>query len=106
MEGINSGAVSNQSERRAERRGDIPDPRQSDFEPSVAATWMKERAKNGVKLIVADPRRNELARHARISCSFTPDTDVALLNAMIHSIIRRGLVNEALFASALVVMKP
>jgi len=30
----------------------------------VAATWMKNAAKAGVKLIVADPRKGELARHA------------------------------------------
>ena len=32
----------------------------------VAATWMKNAAKNGVKLIIADPRRTELSRHAAL----------------------------------------
>src|SRR5690606_14412343 len=51
-------------------------------------------AENGVKLIVADPRRNDLARHATHYLRFNPGTDVALLNGMIHAIIEQGLVNE------------
>ena len=55
---------------------------------------MKNAAKNGTKLIVADPRRTELARHAAHVLQFNPDTDVAMLNAIIHTIIDEGLVNE------------
>ncbi|MGH8705667.1 MAG: molybdopterin oxidoreductase family protein, partial [Burkholderiales bacterium] len=61
----------------------------------VAATWIKNAAKKGVKLIVADPRRTDLARHATYFLQFRPDTDVALLNAMLHTIVEEGLVNEA-----------
>jgi formate dehydrogenase major subunit len=60
----------------------------------VAATWMKNAAKAGVKLIVADPRRGDLARHATHFLQFKPDTDVALLNAMIHTIIDEGLADK------------
>ena len=60
----------------------------------VGATWMKNAAKRGTKLIVADPRRTELARNATYFLQFNADTDVALLNAMIHAIIEEGLVNE------------
>jgi len=56
---------------------------------------MKNAAKAGVKLIVADPRRSELARHATYNLQFKADTDVALLNAMLHVIVEEGLVNEA-----------
>src|SRR6267378_34027 len=59
---------------------------------------MKNAAKNGVKLIVADPRRNELERHATHFLQFKPDTDVALLNAMIHSIIDEDLVDKKFIA--------
>ena len=61
----------------------------------VAATWMKNAAKTGAKLIVADPRRSELARHATYNLQFKADTDVALLNAMLHVIVEEGLVDEA-----------
>src|SRR4029453_6433811 len=57
----------------------------------VAATWIKNAAKSGTKLILADPRRSELARHAAHFLQFKPDTDVALLNAMMHTIVEEGL---------------
>jgi formate dehydrogenase major subunit len=56
----------------------------------VAATWMKNAAKRGAKLIYADPRRSELARHAWRYPAVQADTDVAMLNAMIHTIIEEG----------------
>ena len=95
LEGIGSGAVSNQ----------VNDVEHSEVifligaNPTsnhpVAATWLKNAAKRGAKLIVADPRRTDLSRHASHFLQFNPDTDVALLNAMIHTIIDEGLVNEA-----------
>src|SRR4029079_12924032 len=42
-----------------------------------------------------DPRRSDLSRHAWRMLQFNPDTDVALLNAMIHTIIDENLVNES-----------
>jgi formate dehydrogenase major subunit len=65
----------------------------------VAATWIKNATKNGAKLIYADPRRSELARHATHMLQFKPDTDVALLNAMMHTIVHEGLVNQAFIES-------
>ena len=64
----------------------------------VAATFIKNAAKAGVKLIVADPRRGDLARHATYNLQFNADTDVALLNAMLHVIVTEGLVDQAFIA--------
>jgi len=61
----------------------------------VAATWIKNAVKRGTKLILADPRGTELTRHATYALQFKPDTDVALLNAMLHVIVEEGLVAEA-----------
>ena len=61
----------------------------------VAATWIKNAVKNGTKLILADPRRSELARHATHFLQFKPDSDVAMLNAMMHVIVEEGLVAES-----------
>jgi formate dehydrogenase major subunit len=36
----------------------------------VAATFIKKAAKRGATLIVIDPRRQLLSRHAGIRCSF------------------------------------
>jgi formate dehydrogenase major subunit len=57
----------------------------------VAATFMKQAAKAGTTLIVADPRRPEMADYADYYVRFNPGTDVAFLNGLIHVIIREGL---------------
>ncbi|MBI1813374.1 MAG: formate dehydrogenase subunit alpha [Deltaproteobacteria bacterium] len=59
----------------------------------VAATFMKAAAKRGSTLIVIDPRRPPLADHADYYLRFKPGTDVALLNGLMHVIIRDRLVN-------------
>ncbi len=64
----------------------------------VAATWMKNAVKRGTRLILIDPRRSELARHATHYLQFKPDTDVALLNAIMHTIIEQGWVQESFIA--------
>ena len=65
----------------------------------VAATYFKNRAKEGAKLIVADPRGQGLGRHAAYNLQFKAGTDVALLNAMIHTIIDEGLHDSAYLQS-------
>ncbi len=95
LEGVGSGAVSNQVSDVLNAEVVFIIGANPTVNHPVAATWMKNAAKNGVKLIIADPRRTELARHATHFLQFNPDTDVAMLNAMIHTIIEEGLVNEA-----------
>src|SRR2546427_689626 len=95
MEGINSGAVSNQVRDVMKAEVIFLIGANPTVNHPVAATWMKNAAKAGVKLIVADPRRGDLARHATYNLQFKADTDVALLNAMLHTIVEEGLVNEA-----------
>jgi len=60
----------------------------------VAATFIKNAQTRGAKLIVIDPRRQALSRHADTMLQFKPGSDVALLNAMIHTIIDEGLTDE------------
>ncbi|MGD8976704.1 MAG: molybdopterin-dependent oxidoreductase, partial [Gammaproteobacteria bacterium] len=57
----------------------------------VAATFFKQAAKRGARLIVMDPRGTALKRHADHMLQFRPGTDVALLNALLHVIIEEGL---------------
>ncbi|MBI3370752.1 MAG: formate dehydrogenase subunit alpha [Betaproteobacteria bacterium] len=95
LEGVGSGAVSNQVSDVLQAEVVFLIGANPTVNHPVAATWMKNAARNGVKLIVADPRRTDLARHAAHFLQFKPDTDVALLNAMIHTIIDEGLVNQA-----------
>lgn len=93
LEGIGSGAVSNQVDDVAKTEVIIVIGSNTPENHPVAATFMKNAAKAGKTLIVMDPRRTELARHATYYLQFTPDTDVALLNAMIYTIIEENLVN-------------
>ena len=94
LEGVGSGAVSNQVNDVLRAEVVFIIGANPTVNHPVAATWMKNAAQRGTKLIVADPRRTELARHATHFLQFNPDTDVALLNAMIHTIIDEGLVNK------------
>ncbi|WP_288484073.1 molybdopterin-dependent oxidoreductase [uncultured Acidovorax sp.] len=61
----------------------------------VAATWMKNAAQRGAKIVLADPRITDIGRHAWRTLQFKADTDVAMLNALIHTVIDEGLVDEA-----------
>jgi len=94
LEGVGSGAVSNQVNDVLRAEVVFIIGSNPTVNHPVAATWMKNAAQRGTKLIIADPRRTELARHATHFLQFNPDTDVALLNAMIHTIIDEGLVNR------------
>jgi formate dehydrogenase major subunit len=94
MEGVASGAVSNQVSDVAHAEVIFLIGANPISNHPVAATWIKNAVKKGAKLIYADPRRSELARHATHYLQFKPDTDVALLNAMMHTIVHEGLVNE------------
>jgi len=95
MEGLNSGAVSNQVRDVANAEVLFVIGANPTMNHPVAATWMKNAVKRGAKLIVADPRRSDLARHATHFLQFHADTDVALLNALLHVIVEEGLVDEA-----------
>jgi len=60
----------------------------------VGATFMKNAAKKGTKIILMDPNRSAIAKYASHVLQFRPDTDVALLNGMMHVILDEGLQND------------
>jgi formate dehydrogenase major subunit len=98
LEGIGSGAVSNPVMDVTQAAVVIVIGANPTVNHPVAATFIKNAMKNGTKLIVMDPRRSELARTAYRFLQFKPDTDVALLNAMMHVIIEENLVDEGFIA--------
>jgi len=61
----------------------------------VFGAAIKRAHERGACLIVADPRRTELAVRADIHLQMQPGTDVALFNAMLHHILAQGLENRA-----------
>jgi len=94
MEGIGSGAVT--APFTAAKDSDcmiIIGARPGQNHP-VAATFLKNAAKRGAKIIVMDPRGQQMDRYAYKHLMFKPGRDVALLNAMIHTIIEEGLTDE------------
>ncbi|MEE9447847.1 MAG: molybdopterin-dependent oxidoreductase, partial [Arenicellales bacterium] len=99
LEGIGSGAVSNQ----------VEDIKHSDVifiigsnttsNHPVAATFIKQAKRAGKTLIVIDPRRTDIAEHADYFLQFKPDSDVALLNALLHVVIDEDLIDEEFIQS-------
>lgn len=94
LEMIGSGAVSNQVADVTEADVIIVIGSNPTVNHPVAATFMKNAAKDGKTLIVMDPKKVELARHANYYLQFKPDTDVALINAIMKSIIDQNLVDK------------
>jgi formate dehydrogenase major subunit len=60
----------------------------------VAATWMKNAAQRGTRIALADPRITDIGRHTWRNLQFKADTDVALLNAMLHVVVTENLCDE------------
>ncbi|MBG0811910.1 formate dehydrogenase subunit alpha [Methylosinus sp. H3A] len=65
----------------------------------VFGSRMKKRLREGAKLIVVDPRRIDLVRSPHIEADYhlalKPGTNVAVVTALAHVIVKEGLVNEA-----------
>ena len=58
--------------------------------PLVATRIFRAREK-GAKILVADPRKNQIAAFADLYVRHKPGTDVALLNGMMRVILEKGL---------------
>ena len=65
----------------------------------VVGAKIKQAHRRGVPLIVIDPRRTELARLADLHLQLRPGTNVALLNAMGHVLVKEGLLDQAFIAA-------
>jgi formate dehydrogenase major subunit len=98
LEGIGSGAVSNPVMDVTQAEVVIVIGANPSVNHPVAASFIKNAAKSGTKLIVMDPRRSDLSRIAHRFLQFKPDTDVAMLNAMMNVIVTERLVDEAFIA--------
>ncbi|WP_234729490.1 formate dehydrogenase subunit alpha [Acidocella facilis] len=65
----------------------------------VFGSRMKQRLRQGAKLIVIDPRRTDIVRTPHVEAAhhlaLRPGTNVAVVNALSHVIVSEGLVNEA-----------
>ncbi|GJL83161.1 MAG: formate dehydrogenase subunit alpha [marine bacterium B5-7] len=94
LEGIGSGAVSNQVSDVEYADVVIVIGSNTTANHPVAATFLKNAARSGVKLIVMDPIETDIARHAHHFVQFKADTDVALLKGMMHTLIEEELLDQ------------
>jgi len=69
----------------------------SEGHPLIATRVLKAR-KRGAKIIVLDPRKNQIGHWADIYYSFRPGSDVAIFNALMNVIISEGLQDAAFIA--------
>ncbi|NOQ94363.1 MAG: formate dehydrogenase subunit alpha, partial [Methylophaga sp.] len=94
LECLGSGAVSNPVSDVSEAEVIIIIGSNPTVNHPVAATFMKNAAKNGTKIILMDPNRTAIAKYASHVLQFRPDTDVAMLNGIMHVIIDEGLQDD------------
>ena len=69
----------------------------SEGHPLIATRILKAK-KRGAKVIVLDPRQNQIGHWADIYYPFNPGTDVAIFNGLMNIIISEGLADEAYIA--------
>lgn len=65
----------------------------------VAMQWLWRARDHGARLIVMDPRETPTARTADLWLPVKPGMDIAVLNAMLHVVIREGWTDEAYLAA-------
>jgi predicted molibdopterin-dependent oxidoreductase YjgC len=69
----------------------------SEGHPLIATRILKAQ-KRGAKVIVLDPRKNQVGQWADLYFSFQPGSDVAIFNCLMNVIISEGLADEAYIA--------
>jgi predicted molibdopterin-dependent oxidoreductase YjgC len=60
----------------------------------VVSLHVKKALRRGARLIVADPRKIELARRSHLWLDQKPGTNIALLNGLAHIILNEGWENR------------
>lgn len=66
--------------------------------PVIGTKIRRAKRHRGAKLIVADPRRIDITDYADLFLRHKPGTDIALLNGIMHIIIREGWQDEEFIA--------
>ncbi len=66
--------------------------------PVIGARVRAAKRHHGAKLVVADPRRIDIADYADLHLQHKPGTDIALLNGLMHVILREGWQDDEFIA--------
>ncbi|MGR9043977.1 MAG: formate dehydrogenase subunit alpha [Gammaproteobacteria bacterium] len=98
LECLGSGAVSNPVSDVSEAEVIIIIGSNPTVNHPVGATFMKNAAARGAKIILMDPIKTAIAKYATHVLQFRPDTDVALLNGIMHTILAENLQNDEYIA--------
>src|SRR6476661_1398377 len=94
MEGVGSGAVSATFNECKNSEVIIVIGANPTENHPVAATFFKQAAKRGAKLVIMDPRGTAMKRYAWKMMQFKNGTDVAMLNAMLNVIVTEKLYDQ------------
>lgn len=65
----------------------------------IIANRMKKAAKGGLKIIVSDPRKIDMVKVAHRHLQINVGSDIALINSLIHVIIRENLYDASFIES-------
>jgi formate dehydrogenase major subunit len=98
LEGIGSGAVTTTYGDVVNAEAALITGSNASANHPVAASFFKQAHKRGMKLIVVDPRRGDLADHADYFCRIKPGTDVAFYNAVMNVLVEEDLVDRPYIA--------
>jgi formate dehydrogenase major subunit len=99
METIGSGAVTNVFADVARAEVALLTGTHTASNHPVAASFIKEAAKRGTKLIIVDVRRHEMGDFATHFAQIKPGTDVAFYNGLMHVLLREDLVDHDFIAN-------
>jgi formate dehydrogenase alpha subunit len=70
----------------------------SEQHPVIGTKIRRAKRQRGAKLIVADPRRIDMADYADLYLRHKPGTDLALLNGLMHIILHEGRQDDTFIA--------
>ena len=65
----------------------------------VTGAKIKQQAIKGKTLIVVDPRKTELAKYADIHIQLRPGSNIAVLNLMLHYLVKNDVIDKDFIAS-------
>lgn len=60
----------------------------------IISLHVNKAIRNGARLIIGDPRRIELVKHAEVWLNLRPGTNIALINGLLHIILKEGWENR------------
>ena len=65
----------------------------------IVSIYLKKALRNGAKLVVGDPRKTWMARRSDVWLNLRPGSNIALLNGLIHVILKKGWENKEFIKS-------